>query len=73
MKSYLLNYVRFIVIILGVGMKILEPQGTSDQKQLPLIQAVPISNEVCRFLKKIDSLFSFFPLPCWENFPGLRD
>lgn len=43
MQFYLLTYARFIVIIAGVRMKILESQGPSDQKtQVPLRKTAPI-------------------------------
>lgn len=38
MKSYLLTSARYILIISGVGIKILEPQGASDQKHSFLLQ-----------------------------------
>lgn len=66
MKSYFITwliYARFILAISGEGMKILELQGTLDQKQFPLIKVVPISNDVYRIL---ETLRSFFSLPSFR-------
>ena len=52
MKSYLFTYARFILVISGVGMKILELKKHHIKNTVSFKKVVPISSEVCRVPEK---------------------